>query len=315
MRTATARHATRAVRAARPPATPTHARPASMVEVPYWQCPRLATAPPQGAPGGSGRLGTPRERLGHWAPRHCLGCSSWAPPKPPISPPLTLQACPADEVKSLLRLDKSCGAGCTAGAYLPNASATCAACDASCRACSGPATTQCTKCTPPMILVRGVCVSSTGANGKANPYPHPSPNPSPTPHPNPTPHQGANGDANITSGAEAQAQLDRVHDAIKKYAGAGKLDIGYKLGGTVQLTNNTDVAPSPPPPAGEEAGGDAGAPDPAVGAVQVLELVLVQGARGNYRCLALARPNPSPTNPSPRPSPNPDPNANTNAHF
>ena len=165
-------------------------------------------------------------------------------------------ACPAAEVKNLLRLDKSCGAGCNTGAYLPNASATCAPCDASCRACSGPAATQCTKCTPPTLLVRGVCVTSTGANG----------------------------DANITSRAEAQEQLNRVHDTIKKYAGAGKLDIGYKLGGTVQLTNNTDAAPTQPDPlaGGPAPGGDAGAPDPAVGAVQVLELVLVQGARGNY---------------------------------
>ena len=34
----------------------------------------------------------PRERPAHWAPSHCLGCSSWPPPKPPISPPLTIQA-------------------------------------------------------------------------------------------------------------------------------------------------------------------------------------------------------------------------------
>ena len=32
---------------------------------------------------------TPRERPAHWAPSHRLGCSSQAPPKPPISPPLT----------------------------------------------------------------------------------------------------------------------------------------------------------------------------------------------------------------------------------
>ena len=34
----------------------------------------------------------PRERPAHWAPSHCLGCSSEPRPKPPIAPPLTLQA-------------------------------------------------------------------------------------------------------------------------------------------------------------------------------------------------------------------------------
>ena len=33
----------------------------------------------------------PGERLAHWAASHCLGCSSKPPPKPPISPPLTIQ--------------------------------------------------------------------------------------------------------------------------------------------------------------------------------------------------------------------------------
>ena len=33
----------------------------------------------------------PGERPTHWAPSHCLGCSSKPPPKPPISPPLTIQ--------------------------------------------------------------------------------------------------------------------------------------------------------------------------------------------------------------------------------
>ena len=38
-----------------------------------------APLPPQGAPGGSGRLDAPRgERPGDWVPSHCLGCSSAA---------------------------------------------------------------------------------------------------------------------------------------------------------------------------------------------------------------------------------------------
>ena len=53
---------------------------------PPWQRPSSAPAPPQGAPGGSGQLGTPRVRPSHWAPSDCLGCSSEPPPKPPISP-------------------------------------------------------------------------------------------------------------------------------------------------------------------------------------------------------------------------------------
>ena len=48
----------------------------SMVKVQSAQCPSSAPAPPQGAPGGSGRLGTPREGPTLWAPSHGLGCSS-----------------------------------------------------------------------------------------------------------------------------------------------------------------------------------------------------------------------------------------------
>eukprot|EP00964_Phaeocystis_antarctica_P050645 scaffold29488_cov41-Phaeocystis_antarctica.AAC.2 len=44
-----------------------------MVQVPPWQRPSSAPAPPQGAPGGSRQRGTPRARPGHWAPSHCLG--------------------------------------------------------------------------------------------------------------------------------------------------------------------------------------------------------------------------------------------------
>ena len=64
----------------------------SMVKVPPWQRSSSAPVPPQGAPGGSVQLGTPRKRPAHWAPSHCLGCSREPSPKPPISPPLTVQA-------------------------------------------------------------------------------------------------------------------------------------------------------------------------------------------------------------------------------
>ena len=57
-----------------------------------WQCPSSAPAPPSGVFVDPGQLGTPRKRPAHWAPSHCLGCSSEVPPKPSISPPLTIQA-------------------------------------------------------------------------------------------------------------------------------------------------------------------------------------------------------------------------------
>jgi hypothetical protein len=41
-----------------------------------WQPPSSAPAPPQGAPGGSGRLGAPRKRPAHRDPSRSLGCSS-----------------------------------------------------------------------------------------------------------------------------------------------------------------------------------------------------------------------------------------------
>ena len=48
----------------------------SMVKVAPWQRPRSAPTPPQGAPGGSGQLSTPRVRPGQWDPSHRLRCSS-----------------------------------------------------------------------------------------------------------------------------------------------------------------------------------------------------------------------------------------------
>ena len=50
---------------------------------PPWQRPSSAPAPPQGAPGGSGQLGTPTVRPNYWAPSPRLGRSSELPPKPP----------------------------------------------------------------------------------------------------------------------------------------------------------------------------------------------------------------------------------------
>eukprot|EP00964_Phaeocystis_antarctica_P059754 scaffold35523_cov53-Phaeocystis_antarctica.AAC.3 len=64
----------------------------STVKARSLQCPGSARVPPQGAPGGSGQLGTPRTRPAHWAPSHGLGCSSEPPPQPPTSPPLSIQA-------------------------------------------------------------------------------------------------------------------------------------------------------------------------------------------------------------------------------
>ena len=51
-------------------------RCSSMVKLQSGQCPSSAPVPPQGAPGGSGQLGTPRKRPARWAPSHCLGRSS-----------------------------------------------------------------------------------------------------------------------------------------------------------------------------------------------------------------------------------------------
>ena len=57
-----------------------------------WQGPSSAAVPPHGAPGGSGRPGSPRQGrdrpLG--APRHCLWCSSMPPPEWPTPTPRVL---------------------------------------------------------------------------------------------------------------------------------------------------------------------------------------------------------------------------------
>ena len=73
-----------------------------------WPWPSWAPAvmPPQGAPGGPGRLRAARdaqgERPGHWAPRHRPRCSSQSPPKPPIPPaPVSTQARPSSGSRRL----------------------------------------------------------------------------------------------------------------------------------------------------------------------------------------------------------------------
>eukprot|EP00964_Phaeocystis_antarctica_P039299 scaffold22482_cov69-Phaeocystis_antarctica.AAC.1 len=43
-----------------------------MIKVPPWQWLSSASAPPQGAPGNSGQLGTSRVRPSHWPPSRCL---------------------------------------------------------------------------------------------------------------------------------------------------------------------------------------------------------------------------------------------------
>eukprot|EP00964_Phaeocystis_antarctica_P114711 scaffold78656_cov48-Phaeocystis_antarctica.AAC.2 len=47
---------------------------AAWSECPAWQCPSSAPVPPQGAPGGSGQLSTPRTRPAH--------CASSISPRP-----------------------------------------------------------------------------------------------------------------------------------------------------------------------------------------------------------------------------------------
>ena len=53
----------------------------SMVKATPRQRPGSAPAPPQGAPGGTRQLGTPRVRPSQWDPSHRLGGSSEPPPK------------------------------------------------------------------------------------------------------------------------------------------------------------------------------------------------------------------------------------------
>eukprot|EP00964_Phaeocystis_antarctica_P098561 scaffold64568_cov30-Phaeocystis_antarctica.AAC.1 len=55
-------------------------------------CPSSAPAPSQGAPGGSGQLGTPRARPSHWVPRPPPRELERSTSKSTMLPPLTTQA-------------------------------------------------------------------------------------------------------------------------------------------------------------------------------------------------------------------------------
>jgi len=67
--------------------------PASTVQAPPLAVPELSSC---ASSGRAWRLwaasGSQGKRPRHWALRHRLGCSSQPPPKPLISPPLTIQA-------------------------------------------------------------------------------------------------------------------------------------------------------------------------------------------------------------------------------
>ena len=72
-------------------------------------CPSSAPAPLQGAPGGSGRRGTPRGAMGGeagplGAPRRCLVCSRLPPPKPPFPPVLAVATGVGEALKFAISL-------------------------------------------------------------------------------------------------------------------------------------------------------------------------------------------------------------------
>eukprot|EP00964_Phaeocystis_antarctica_P024180 scaffold13553_cov80-Phaeocystis_antarctica.AAC.2 len=64
----------------------------STVEVPPWQCPSSASAPPQGAPGGSGQLALPGRGRPTGRPATASGARASRLQSPPISPLVTRQA-------------------------------------------------------------------------------------------------------------------------------------------------------------------------------------------------------------------------------
>ena len=93
------------------------ARSSNTVKVTPWQCLSSVPAPPQGAPRGSRQLGAPRLQSFLKTPCHCLGCSSYPPPKPLISPPLTVQEENSTEMNVAVSKGKKSQVGADVGRF------------------------------------------------------------------------------------------------------------------------------------------------------------------------------------------------------
>ena len=151
------------------------ALPSSTVNVPAWQCLSSAPAVPQGAPGGSGKLGTRRKRPTHWAPSHCLWCSSEPPPKPPISLPLTIQALISSDTRLNASAVPTVSLSWLLKRHVPRSARVFGKMDI-----EGAEYTA----LPPATLIL------------INPNPSPNPSPKANPNPNPNPNATATADPN-----------------------------------------------------------------------------------------------------------------------